>query len=92
MKFISETPDNEESSLKLKHYIEGSHEWNIEITRPEEEVSTNPKDDNALPNETLNNFYLGNILKTVFEKHYQNSSNNLDVKSSDRLVISLLGL
>jgi hypothetical protein len=55
-------------------------------------VSTNPKDDNSLPNETVNNFYLGNILKTVFEKHYHGPSSENVVASSDRIVISLMGL
>jgi hypothetical protein len=73
VKFIAGTPDEEESTLKMKHYIEGSHEWNIPITRPEEDVSTNPKDDNALPNETVNNYYLGNILKSIFEKCLSNA-------------------
>jgi hypothetical protein len=54
-------------------------------------VSTNPKDDNSLPNETVNNFYLGNILKTVFEKHYHGPSSENVVASSDRIVISLMG-
>jgi hypothetical protein len=50
VKFITGTKDEDESILNIKHYIEGTHEWNIPIVRPEEEVSTNPQVDNSLPN------------------------------------------
>jgi hypothetical protein len=38
--------------------------------RPEEEVPTDPKEDNALPNEAVNNYYLGNILRNIFSNLY----------------------
>ena len=44
--------------------MDGSHEWGFPITRPEEEVPTDPKEENALPDEAVNNCYLGNIYLT----------------------------
>ena len=56
--------------MRLKHYVDGTHEWGFPVNRPEEEVPNDPKEDNALPNESVNNFYLGNILHTVFKQLY----------------------
>ena len=91
VKFVTATPDADEGSLSVQHYVEGSHEWNIPVARPEEDVSSNPKEDNALPNETVNNYYLGNILRTIFEKQHQRPAEE-EEKAPERLVIALLGL
>ena len=56
--------------MRLKHYVDGSHEWGFEIVQPQEEVPTDPKEENALPSENVNNYYLGNILRSVYEKLY----------------------
>jgi hypothetical protein len=42
----------------------------MSIARPDEEVPIDPKEDNALPSDPVNNYYLGNILRTIFEKLY----------------------
>lgn len=38
----------------------------FKVTRPDEEVPTDPKEDNALPNQNINNYYLGNVLHSIF--------------------------
>lgn len=92
IKFIENARTTEEdNAIRLKHYIEGTNEWGILIKRPEEEVPTDPKEDNALPNENVNNYYLGNILKSVFEKLLGKSE--VEAKDhSDKLVVSIVGL
>lgn len=35
VKFVTGTPDADEGSLSVQHYVEGSHEWNIPVVRPE---------------------------------------------------------
>jgi hypothetical protein len=54
-------------------------------------VSTNPVDDNALPNENVNNYYLGNILKLVFEKQLKVIEKRENIESN-KIVLSLIGL
>jgi hypothetical protein len=67
IKFVEGTKTEEDQhALRLKHYIEGTHEWGFKVARPDEEVPTDPKEDNALPNQAVNNYYLGNILHNIF--------------------------
>jgi len=37
IKFVkgAKTPE-EEAALRLKHYVDGTHEWGFPVTRPEE--------------------------------------------------------
>lgn len=54
------------ADLELKNYVLGRGEWNIEINKDSEEQTTEPTEDNSLPLAVVNNYYLGNILKTIF--------------------------
>lgn len=55
------------AELELKNYIQGKGEWSIEIKRDNAEQPVDPTEENSLPNTVVNNYYLGNILKTVFQ-------------------------
>ena len=70
------TTKEDVAKLELKNYIEGKGEWNIEVTKDSEEQSTEPTEDNSLPLKVVNNYYLGNILKTVFSDIYSTEEKN----------------
>ena len=75
----------------LRHYIRGEHEWAVPVTRPEEDVSTEPADDNALPNSYVNNYFLGNILKDIFSRIHPKQKEATPCQSSS-IVVCLIGL
>lgn len=66
--FVHSTSSKKEiAELELSNYIHGKGEWNIEIKRDNPEQPVEPTEENSLPNTVINNYYLGNILKTVFK-------------------------
>jgi hypothetical protein len=76
----------------VKHYIEASNEWGFPIVRPEEEVPTDPKEDNSLPNGYVNNYYLGNVLRNVFEKQIGSPPKEIYSSPPNKALVSLIGL
>lgn len=70
--FVHQVKDKKSiAQLELNNYIHGRGEWNIELRRDNEEQPVDPTADNGLPNAVVNNYYLGNILKTVFKDIYE---------------------
>lgn len=64
----------------------------MSIVRPEEEVSTDPKDDNSLPNDYVNNYYLGNVLRNIFEQQIGTPSKAIYSSPPNKILISVIGL
>lgn len=51
--------------MDLRNYIQGKGEWEIQIKK-EGETSQNPVEDGAIPSKVVNNYFLGNTLRTIF--------------------------
>lgn len=91
--FIESTASKSDiARLELRNYIEGKGEWNIEIKKDTEEQPTEPAEDNSLPLNVVNNYYLGNILKMIFEEVYALESTSEVSTIRNENLISLLGL
>jgi hypothetical protein len=55
-------------------------------------VPVDPTEDNSLPIEVVNNYYLGNILKKVFEELYSENEEPPQQPLRSQNLIALLGL
>ena len=62
------------------------------MNKDSEEQPEDPLEENALPLNVVNNYYLGNILKTVFENIYETESTSEPSIVKSENLISLLGL
>ncbi len=57
----------------------------------EGEEITEPKEENILAKGIVNNYYLGNILREVFEKLHKNSSEKQSEEFEPEVLICLMG-
>ncbi len=52
--------------------MHGRGQWNLPVKRKTEDQPIDPTLDNAMPEKVTNNYYLGNILKSLYQKKFNN--------------------
>lgn len=90
--FVSDSKSPQQlAELEMKNYIQSKGEWQVEIKKDNEEQPEDPTVDNALPLKVINNYYLGNILKTLFAEIYKQEEQK-QTAVQNKYFVSLLGL
>lgn len=74
----------------MKNYLEGKNNWNFVVARAPNQPQEVEKE-NAVPSEAVNNYYLGNILKSLFGRYYQEKGKE-EEEGGRELGVCLLGL